>query len=80
VIYQKAGNTNKEIECLEKLTRGDAFREQPYKWDAMMELARIDSTKAKDLLERLIRYKDYVGSNDKQYKEAKEKLKLLAEK
>lgn len=74
-----AGKLEKEelqIAIFSKLSAGDSYREQSYKFDAMMWLGKHYLTnnqcdKAKDLLKRLIRYKEFISSLDGQYQEAK---------
>ena len=81
LIYQKSGKPQKAEACFESLATGDQYAEQGYKFDAMMELVkRYGSGKeqrSRQILQNLIRFKEYVSANDQQYKEAKEMLKQL---
>ncbi|GAA0549495.1 serine hydrolase domain-containing protein [Chitinophaga japonensis] len=78
LIYQKNGKPEKAAACFERLARGDAYREQSYKFNAMMALAKwyrdTDAQRCREVLEALIRFKGYINANDQQYKEAKEML------
>ncbi len=78
VIQEKLGNKQQAIQLFQKLADGDAYNEQGYKFDALMKLAKYFASSnpalSKQYLANLIRYKDYISSKDKQYKEAKEML------
>lgn len=77
-IYQKNGKPEKAVACFESLAKGDQYREQPYKFNAMMELAKryrhSDTERSKQILQNLVRFKEYMSVNDQQYNEAKEML------
>lgn len=81
VIYEKNGNSEKAAACFESLASGDQYCEQGYKFDAMMEVAKrsrkSNAPHAKQILQNLVRFKEYVNANDQQYKEAKEMLKQM---
>jgi len=81
LIYQKNGKLPKAEACFESLAKGDQYSEQGYKFDAMMELVKRygngKTERSRQILQNLIRFKEYVSANDQQYKEAKEMLKGL---
>lgn len=80
-IEEKSGQMDKAVSFYEKLSEGDYYREQSYKHNAMMILAKhyltVNPGKAKSYLERLIHYKDYISQQDDQYREAKKILENL---
>lgn len=81
LILEKNGETEKAMAFYDALAASDDFREQSYKLDAMMKVAKYRMTQnpaaAKAMLERLVRYKDYVTAKDRLYNEAKEMLTKL---
>lgn len=81
LIYQKNNKSAKAEACFERLAKGDQYSEQGCKLDAMMELVKRygkgKEQRSRELLQNLIRFKEYVNANDQQYKEAKEMLKGL---
>lgn len=78
-INEKLGRIKEAVRLFQLLAEGDAYNEQGYKFDAMMKLAKhyatSDLTLSKHYLERLIRFKGYIMSQDDQYKEAIEMLR-----
>ncbi|WP_353721635.1 hypothetical protein [Dyadobacter sp. 676] len=81
LILEKNGETEKAMAFYNALATGDDFKEQSYKLNAMMKVAKYqmarNPTEAKATLERLVRYKGYVDAKDGLYKEAKEMLSKL---
>jgi hypothetical protein len=81
LTYQKCGKSQKAEACFESLAKGDQYSEQGCKFDAMMELVKRygngKEQRSRQILQNLIRFKEYVSANDQQYKEAKEMLKQL---
>lgn len=81
VIYQKNGKPEKAADCFEWLANGDQFCEQIYKFNAMMELAKwyrnTNAQHAREIIQNLIRFKEYINADDMQYKEAKRMLAQL---
>jgi CubicO group peptidase (beta-lactamase class C family) len=81
LILEKNAEMEKAVAFYEALAAGDDFREQSYKLDAMMKVAKYQMTRnpaiAKAMLERLLRYKGYVDAKDGLYNEAKEMLTKL---
>lgn len=81
LILEKNGETEKAMAFYDALAATDDFREQSYKLDAMMKVAKYEMTRnpatAKAMLERLVRYKDYVTAKDRLYNEAREMLSKL---
>ncbi|WP_158640651.1 serine hydrolase domain-containing protein [Anseongella ginsenosidimutans] len=79
LICQKNGEQEKAIACFEPLGWGDQYREQPYKFNAMMELAKrhmyLAPRHAREILKDLMRFKEYINVNDQQYRDAEEMLK-----
>jgi CubicO group peptidase (beta-lactamase class C family) len=78
VIQEKLGNKQNAIQFFKMLAAGDTYCEQGYKFDALMKLAKYfeqpDPKLSKYYLDKLIRYKEYIGLQDGQYKEAKEMI------
>ncbi|MDR6803858.1 CubicO group peptidase (beta-lactamase class C family) [Dyadobacter sp. BE34] len=78
LILEKNGETEEAMEFYNALAAGDDFKEQSYKLDAMMKVAKYQITRnpaiAKAMLERLVRYKEYVTMKDRLYNDAKEML------
>jgi CubicO group peptidase (beta-lactamase class C family) len=78
VINEKVGNTTEAIRLFQKLADGEAYNEQGYKFDAMMKLAKYFEKSNPELtkyyLENLIRFKEYIATQDDQYKAAKAML------
>ncbi|MGG7663009.1 serine hydrolase domain-containing protein [Dyadobacter sp. BHUBP1] len=78
LIMEKNGETEKAMAFYNALAAGDDFKEQSYKLDAMMKVAKYqmarNPVKAKAMLERLVRYKEYVTAKDRLYNDAKEML------
>lgn len=78
-IEEKTKHADKAILYYDHLAKGEDYKEQGYKLDAMMAVAKYyqarDLQKARSYLERLIRYKDYINQKNDQYQEAK---KILA--
>lgn len=83
LIYQKKGRPEKAVSCYEWLAGGDQYNEQSYKFDAMMELAKwykdTNTLYCRQILQRMIRFKEYININDRQYSTAKEMLAQLTQ-
>ena len=81
LILEKNGETEEAMGFYNALAGGDDFKEQSYKLDAMMKVAKYQITRnpaiAKAMLERLVRYKEYVTAKDRLYNDAKEMLTKL---
>jgi hypothetical protein len=75
-IAGKMHNEKLQIEIFEALVKNDGFREQEYKLNAMLWLGRYyvkqdQKERGKDILYRLLKYKEYFSSFDGKYEEAK---------
>ncbi|MCU7551403.1 beta-lactamase family protein [Chitinophagaceae bacterium LB-8] len=81
IVQEKSGNKQNAIQLFKMLADGDTYCEQGYKFDALMKLAKYfekpDPELSKYYLGNLIRYKEYISAQDKQYKEAKEMISKL---
>ncbi|SDF01322.1 CubicO group peptidase, beta-lactamase class C family [Dyadobacter soli] len=81
LILEKNGDMEGAMAFYNALAAGDDFKEQSYKLNAMMKVAKYDMARnpasAKATLERLVRYKEYVTAKDGMYNEAKEMLVKL---
>lgn len=81
VIQEKSRKEQDAIQLFKRLADGDAYKEQGYKFDAMMKLAKYfektEPSLSKYYLGNLVRYKEYINSQDNQYKEAKEMISKL---
>lgn len=78
LIFEQNGKRDEAMASFEALGWGDQYREQPYKFNAMMKLVKrykfLAPRHAKEILQDLIRYKEHIGVNDRQYKEARQML------
>lgn len=76
VIQEKLNKPQNAMEMFKSLADGDAYKEQSYKFKALMKLAKYyeksNTELSKLYLGKLIRYKEYISAQDSQYKEAKE--------
>lgn len=81
LIYRKNGWPEKAASCFERLASGDAYREQVYKFNAMMELAKwyrnTNRQRCRQILQDLVRFKGYINVNDQQNREARKMLEQL---
>ena len=81
-ISEKSGDQPQAISLFEALAEGSDYREQPYKFMAMMKLAKFYLTTqpelAKAYLHQLIRFKEFISVQDDQLEEAKTLLAALA--
>lgn len=75
-IEENLGNRNRAMELYKELAVGTSYREQGVKFDAMMKLIEFYRTSEPELskkyAEQLIKYKEYIGVQDAQYREAKQ--------
>lgn len=73
-ISEKQGNIDHSLDLYQRLADDDSYREQTYKFQAMLKLARYFSNRnpqiSRQYLEDLIQYKNYTSSQDSQYEEA----------
>jgi CubicO group peptidase (beta-lactamase class C family) len=80
-IAGKMQNEKLQIEIFEALAKGDSFKEQECKLNAMLWLGRYyikqdQKERGKEILHRFLKYKEYFSSIDGKYEEAK---KLIGE-
>jgi len=77
-VNEKMGKIDKAMELYRRLASGDSFREQGAKFGALLKLGKYykesDAAFSKTCLEKLVRFKEYIGAKDDQYKEAKKML------
>lgn len=79
-IAGKLNNMSLQFDIFTKLSTGDSYKEQSYKLNAMLWLGKYylshnQSEKGKDLIKRLMKYKEYISNLDVQYEEAKSLLR-----
>jgi len=81
IIQEKLGKKQNAIQLFKMLAAGDTYCEQGVKFDALMKLAKYfekpNPKLSKYYLGNLIKYKEYIGVQDNQYKEAKEMISKL---
>lgn len=78
-IAGKLNNQTLQIELFTKLSKGESFKEQGYKLNAMLwlgnyYLSQNQIENGRDLLERFLKYKEHFSNIDTQYKETKKLL------
>lgn len=81
VIQEKLNKPQTAMTFFNLLADGEAYKEQSYKFKALMKLAKYyekeDTELTKHYLSKLIRYKEYISAQDSLYKEAKEMISKL---